>query len=156
MEHPIQHYYAMVDQVLTDLKINPADARGEAPGQWNLRHGSAAVWVDVFQSKDKDGNLIQSGYLQVLAPVCDVPVNNQHIFTKELLEINHSLYGVGFTIYKDKAYIKAIRELQGLDSSEVRATLDRVGIYANDYDDKLKEKYFPAPPGGGFSGGSRG
>jgi hypothetical protein len=154
MEQPIQHYYSMVDEVLTDLKINPADARGELPGQWNLKHGSASVWVDVFQSKDAQGNLIQSGYLQVLAPVCDVPVNNQHIFTKELLEINHGLYGVGFTVYKDKAYIKAIRELQGLDKSEVRATLDRVGIYANDYDDKLKEKYFPSP--GGFSGGSRG
>ena len=154
MEHPIQHYYSMVDEVLNDLKINPADARGEHPGQWNLKHGSASVWVDVFQSKDPQGNLIPGGYLQVLAPVCDVPVNNQHIFTKELLEINHSLYGVGFTIYKDKAYIKAIRELQGLDKSEVRATLDRVGIYANDYDDKLKEKYFPAPSG--FSGGSRG
>lgn len=154
MEHPIQTYYNMVDEVLTDLKINPADARGELPGQWNLKHGSASVWVDVFQSKDAQGNLIQSGYLQVLAPVCDVPVNNQHIFTKELLEINHGLYGVGFTVFKDKAYIKAIRELQGLDKSEVRATLDRVGIYANDYDDKLKEKYFPAP--GGFSGGSRG
>jgi hypothetical protein len=156
MEHPIQHYYTMLDEVLTDLSINPADARGDQPGQWNLKHGSASVWVDVFQSKDAQGNLLQSGYMQMLAPVCDVPVNNQHIFTKELLEINHSLYGVAFTIFKEKSYIKAIRELQGLDKSEVRATLDRVGIYANDWDDKLKAKYFPPPPGGAFTGGSRG
>lgn len=148
MNQPISHYYTMFEQVLTDYKVDPATARGEHPGQWNLKLGSASVWVDIFQSKDAQGNLQQYGYLQVLAPVCDVPVNNQHLFTKELLEINHSLYGVGFTIFKDKAYIKSIRELQGLDSSEVRSTLDRVGIYANDWDDKLKAKYGILPQGG--------
>ena len=148
MNQPIQHYYNMFEQVLAEYKVDPATARGQAPGQWNLKLGSASVWVDIFQSKDAQGNLAQYGYLQILAPVCDVPVNNQHLFTKELLEINHSLYGVAFTIFKDKAYIKSIRELQGLDISEVRSTLDRVGIYANDWDDKLKTKYGILPEGG--------
>jgi hypothetical protein len=148
MNQPIQHYYTMFEQVLAEYKVDPTTARGQAPGQWNLKLGSASVWVDIFQSKDAQGNLAQYGYLQMLAPVCDVPVNNQHIFTKDLLEINHSLYGVGFTIFKDKAYIKSIRELQGLDISEIKSTLDRVGIYANDWDDKLKAKYGILPPGG--------
>lgn len=148
MDHPLQHYYTLFEQVLTEYKIDPAMARGQAPGQWNLKLGSASVWVDIFQSKDAQGNLAQYGYLQVLSPVCDVPVNNQHLFTKELLEINHSLYGVAFTIFKDKAYIKSIRELQGLDNSEIKSTLDRVGIYANDWDDKLKAKYGIFPEGG--------
>jgi hypothetical protein len=147
MNQPIQHYYTMFEQVLAEYKVDPTTARGQAPGQWNLKLGSASVWVDIFQSKDAQGNLAQYGYLQMLAPVCDVPVNNQHIFTKDLLEINHSLYGVGFTIFKDKAYIKSIRELQGLDISEVKSTLDRVGIYANDWDDKLKAKYGILPEG---------
>ena len=148
--HPIDHYYKLAEEVITDLGVDLKLARGEQPGQWNLRLGSASVWIDVFQSRDAQGNLLPNGYLQVLAPVCDVPVNNQHLFTKELLEINHTLYGVGFTIFKDKAYIKSIRELEGLDKSEIRATFDRVGIYANDWDDKLKAKYF------GFSDGGRG
>ncbi len=146
----IQHYYNLVEQVLADYKIDPATARGQNSGQWNLKLGSAGIWVDVFLSKDAQGNPTQYGYMQVLAYVCDVPVNNQNLFTKELLEINHQLYGVAFTIFQEKAYIKSIRELEGLDKSEVRATFDRVGIYANDWDDKLKQKYF------GFSGGSRG
>ncbi len=150
MEHPIQHYHTMVEEVLTEYKIDPATARGPQPGQWSLKLGSASIWVDVFQTRDAQGNLLQNGYLQVMAPVCDVPVNNQHLFTKELLEINHSLYGVGFTIFKEMAYIKSIRELQGLDKSELKATLDRVGIYADDWDDKLKAKYLP------FTGGGRG
>lgn len=147
MNQPIQHYYTMFEQVLVEYKVDPTTARGQAPGQWNLKLGSASVWVDIFQSKDAQGNLAQYGYLQMLAPVCDVPVNNQHLFTKELLEINHSLYGVAFTIFKDKAYIKSIRELQGLDISEIKSTLDRVGIYANDWDDKLKAKYGILPEG---------
>jgi len=147
MEHPIKHYYDLVEQVLTEYKIDVAAARGQAPGQWNLKLGSASVWVDIFQSKDAQGNLTNYGYMQVLAPVCDVPVDNQHLFTKELLEANHSLYAVAFTIFKDKAYIKSIRELQGLDKSEVMSTFDRVGIYADEWDDKLKAKY------GIFSGG---
>lgn len=148
MNQPIQHYYTMFEQVLAEYKVDPTTARGQQPGQWNLKLGSASVWVDIFQSKDAQGNLQQYGYLQILAPVCDVPVNNQHLFTKELLEINHQLYGVAFTVFKDKAYIKSIRELQGLDVSEVKSTLDRVGIYANDWDDKLKTKYGILPEGG--------
>ena len=149
MDKPIQHYISLVEEVLSEYKIDPATARGAQPGQWNLKFGSANIWVDVFQSKDAQGNPVQYGYLQALAAVCEVPVNNQHIFTKELLEINHTLYGVGFTIFKDFAYIKAIRELQGLDKSEIKSTLDRVSGYANDWDDKLKQKYF------GFTGGGR-
>jgi hypothetical protein len=140
----------MVEQVLTDYKIDPAVARGQQPGQWNLKLGSASVWVDVFQTKDAQGNLMQSGYFQVIAPVCEVPVNNQQLFTKELLEINHSLYGVAFTVFKEWAYIKSIRELQGLDKTEVMSTFDRVGIYADEWDDKLRTKYQI------FSGGNRG
>ena len=150
MEHTIEHYHKLVDEVLTDYKIDPATAKGQIPGQWNLKWGSANVWVDVFQSKDAQGNLVQAGYFQVMAPVCDVPVNNQHLFTKELLETNHSLYGVAFSIFKDKAYIKSLRELEGLDKSEIKATFDRVGIYADEWADKLKTKYFA------FSGGARG
>lgn len=145
----IQHYYNMVEEVITSLGVDPATCRGDQPGQWNLKLGSASVWVDVFQSKDAQGNFIDYGYLQILAPVCEVPVNNQHIFTKELLEINHTLYGVGFTIYGNNAYIKAIRELDGLDKSEISSTFNRVGVYADDWDDKLKAKYFPATGGRG-------
>ena len=145
----IQHYYNLVEEVLADYKIDPVTARGQNAGQWNLKLGSASIWADVFLTQDTEGKPTQYGYMQVLAFVCDVPVNNQHLFTKELLEINHTLYGVAFTIFQEKAYIKSIRELEGLDKSEVRATFDRVGIYANDWDDKLKTKYLA------YTGGSR-
>ncbi len=137
----ISNYYAMVEEIIKDLGVDPAICRGENPGQWNLKKGSANIWVDVWQTKDKDGNLLDYGYLQIMAPVTEVPVNNQHLFTKDLLEINHTLYGVAFTIFKDWAYIKGIRELDGLDKGEALAMFNRVGNYSDDYDDKLRQKY---------------
>lgn len=148
MQH-INHYFDMVEDVIRDLGVDPATCRAEKPGTWNLRLGSASVWVDVWQSKDQNGNLVDGGYLQIMAPICEVPEVNQAAFTKELLEINHRLYGVGFTIFEKWSYIKAIRELEELDKSEVRATFDRVGIYADDYDDMLKAKYWPVEGGRG-------
>lgn len=145
----IQHYYNLVEEVIRDLGVDPAIARGDAPGQYNMRLGSVSVWIDVFQSKDTNGNLIDYGYLQILAPVCDVPADRAAEFTLELLQTNHTLYGVAFTVYSNKAYIKSIRELEGLDKSEIRATFDRVGTYADDHDDRLKAKYFPATGGRG-------
>ncbi len=144
---PIQNYYNIVEEIIRDLGVDPAACRGEIAGQWNLKRGSANIWVDVWQTKDQQGNLLDYGYIQVMAPVCEVPVNNQNLFTKELLEINHSLYGVAFTIFKDWAYVKAIREVDGLDKAEAQAMFNRVGAYSDEYDDKLKQKYGMAPAG---------
>lgn len=147
MDQPLNYYYQLLEQVLTESRIDPATARGTQAGSWNLRMGSASLFADIIQSQDAKGNPLPYGYFQVLAPVCAVPVNNQHLFTKELLEINHALYGVAFTIFKDHTYIKSIRELQGLEKSEIKSTLERVGIYSDEWDDKLRARY------GIFTGG---
>jgi len=134
---PLQTYYDMIDNIIRGFGVDPAACKNaETPGQWNLKKGSAPVWIDVWKLQDQE-----YGYFQVMAPICQIPVNNQHIFTKDLLEINHSLYGVSFTIFKDWAYLKMIRELDGLDQSEATAMINRIGNYADEYDDKLKQKY---------------
>ena len=141
---PITYYHEIVERVIQELGVDPKLCRGQAPGQWNMKLGSASVWIDVFQSKDAQGNYINDGYLQIMAPVMNIPPTRQEEFFKELLELNHSLYGVGFTVFKEGIYIKSIRELEGLEYTEVRSTFNRVGYYADDFDDKLKAKYIPA------------
>lgn len=133
-----QPYYQLVDQAIRTLGVDPELCRGDKPGQWNMQRGSASVWIDMF---DIEG---QGGYFQCMAPVSAVPQSNKEAFYTEVLELNHKLYGVGLTKYKDYVYIKAIRELEGLDVNEILATLRRVGTYADDYDDYFKNKYFPA------------
>lgn len=129
-------YYEIVEEAIRELGVNPVVSRGEKPGQWDLKRGSATIWVDVFYI-DKN----EAGYFQALSPIVKVPEDGDIDMFKELLEINHTFYGVAFTLYKDWVYVKAIREVNGLDQSEVLAMLNRIGFYADEWDDKLKEKY---------------
>ncbi|GHN01685.1 hypothetical protein WSM22_31740 [Cytophagales bacterium WSM2-2] len=138
---PLQYYFEMIEKVISEFGVDPKLCRGQNLGQWSMRIGSASIWIDAFQSKDKDGKYIDGGYLQVMAPIMAIPAERLLEFYQEILEINHKLYGVGFTKFENNLYIKSIRELEGLEHSEVLSTFKRIGYYADDYDDMLKAKY---------------
>ncbi len=133
----ITQYYAMVENVIRGLGVDPSLCKGEKEGQWSLTKGSASVWIDVWKA---DNGF--SGYLQIMAPVVQVPTSNKEAFFREILDINHTLYGVGMTAFGDWIYMKTVRELDGLDQAEATAMFNRVGGYADDYDDMLREKYW--------------
>jgi len=139
-------FFTVIETCIKSLGVDPNLCRGQKPGQWDLKKGSASVWVDVFLSS-QDENY---GYFQTMAPICQIPTANREAFFKESLEINHQLYGVSFTVYKDWLYLKMIRELAGLDQNEAMAMLNRTGVYADQYDDHFKNKYH-----GGVSSGDR-
>jgi hypothetical protein len=145
MEQQIDFYYQMVEKCITTLGVDPSLCRTDKPGQWDLRKGSASVWIDVWE-QEYDGN--PSGYFQVMAPVVEVPGNSREAFFKEILEINHKLYGVGMTLFENWVYIKTLRELEGLNESEAMAMINRIGNYADDYDDMLRTKYHAGSAGG--------
>ena len=132
----LQVYFDMVDKCIADLGVDPSLCRGEKPGQWSLKKGSASVWIDVWHIEQEN-----RAYFQVLAPVMEVPPTNQQAFFQELLEINYTLYGVAFVKFQNWIYVKLIRECDGLEQKEAAATINRVGWYADEYDDKLKVKY---------------
>jgi len=140
----LEKYAALVESAIKTLGVKPEDCKGENKGQWNLVRGSAKVWVDIFLSRDNS----EYGYIQIMSPICDIPEDRKMEFYKELLEINHDLYGVGFTKKNDIVYIRVIRELEGISESEILAMLRRVGTYADDYDDYLKNKYIDNLSGG--------
>lgn len=135
----MQVYYQMVDECIRSLGIDPNESRGEKEGQWNLRKGTASVWVDVFF--DTHNN---SGYIQVMGPVCKVPQNDTIPFYEELLQIGHNLFGVGFTKFNEWIYIKSLRETDDLQPREISAMLNRVGTYCDQYDDYFNNKYHNA------------
>jgi hypothetical protein len=135
----IEKYYNLVEKVISKLGVDPSTCRGEKSGQWNLVKGSASIWADVWKLEDKD-----YGYIQIMGPVCDIPDNKKLEFYEEVMEINHNLYSCALTKFKERIYVKSIRELDGLDETEVDAMFDRIGYYADYYDDYFKDKYFPA------------
>ncbi|HEY0029509.1 MAG TPA: YbjN domain-containing protein [Bacteroidia bacterium] len=132
----LQYYYDMVDKCISDLGVDPMICRGEKAGQWSLKKGSASVWIDIWHIEQEN-----RAYFQVLAPVMQIPPTNQQAFFQELLELNYTLYGVAFVKFNDWIYVKLIRECDGLEQKEAAATINRVGWYADEYDDKLKLKY---------------
>jgi len=129
-------YFAVVEECIQKLGIDPKTTKGQKEGQWNLTKGSVKVYIDIiYIEKEK------RSYFQVMAPVMQMPRSNRDNLTLELLTINHQLYGAAFTVYNEHVCIKSIRECDGLDSSEAFATITRVGNYADYYDDILKQKY---------------
>ena len=138
----IQSYYEMMENVIRNLGVDPAACReAETAGQWNMKRGSVNVWIDIFPAKNDTG---LAGYLQIMSPICEVPTNNTEAFYAEVLETSHDMYAVGFTKYDNWIYVKTIRELDGIDESEMSSMLNRVGYYGDLYDDHFKNKYFPS------------
>lgn len=136
MAQTLKNYYEIIEACIKDLGIIPTEARGDLPGQWNLKRGTANVWVDIWEIEAN-----KQIFFQLLSPIVTIPEKNKEAFFQDLLQINHALYGVAFTIKDNYTYIKMMREAQGLDKIEVTAMLERIGYYADLYDELLREKY---------------
>ena len=137
----LSKYFTMVEEIIQSLGVDPSLCRGQNPGQYSLMLGSARVWIDVWYIESQSRS-----YFQAMSPVMRLPIlQSQHAFFQELLEINDKLYGVAFTVYNGWAWLKHIRETDGLDKSEAEAMTHRIGVYADQYDDYLKGKYGEAP-----------
>ncbi|MFQ3575194.1 MAG: YbjN domain-containing protein [Cytophagales bacterium] len=136
MTLPLEYYYNMIENIIRDFGVDPEMCKGVKPGQYDLKKGSASVWIDIWKVEDED-----YGYIQILSPVIELPKNNLADFYQEILETNHKLYGVAMTKFENWIYMKSIRELEGLEENEARAMFNRVGNYADEYDDLLKSKY---------------
>ena len=128
---------ALVEASIKELNVDPVACRGQNPGQWGLTYKGVSVWIDVFNSATNNNRW----YFQVMSPLLEVPDKNKESFFQNCLEINHSLYGSAICKKNDWTYVMLLREAQGLDQSEVNATLDRVAIYCSDYRGKLQFKF---------------
>lgn len=136
MKHNLEDYYHIVEDAISELGVDPEGCRGKGDGQWNLRKGSAKIWLDLWHIER-----MRRAYFQVMSPVVPVPTSRREEFLMELLEINDRLFGVAFAVFDDWAWLKSIREVDDLDVSEAVAMLRRVGEYADQYDDLLMDKY---------------
>lgn len=127
----------LIESSISGLKVDPIACRGDKPGQWNLTYKGATIWIDVFNFTTAP----ERYYFQVMSPLTAVPDKNVEDYYKNLLEINHNLYGTWITKKDNWLYMMCLRETDGLDQSEVDATLDRVAHYCADYKGKLTFKF---------------
>lgn len=132
----LQPLYEIVEQAIASIGVDPKPCRRGGAGQWNMRKGSARIWLDLWFIEEEG-----RAYFQVMSPVVPVPKQRQEAFYKELLTVTDRLFGVAFTLYDGWAWIKSIREVEDLSVSEAKAMLIRVGNYADHYDNVLIDKY---------------
>lgn len=130
-------YYEIIEQCIAKLGIDPKICRSDSQqGKWVLRKGSVQVTISIMYI-DRE----KRSYCHIVSPIMRIPQKNQKELFQELLEINDKLFGVSFSIYQNHVWLRIIRECQGLDIDEAFNMLSRVGNYADQYDDILKEKY---------------
>ncbi len=136
----LQPYYNLVEQVMTGLGAPIEQCRTVAngqvvPGQWNLLKGSANVYVDVYASTDG------YAYCCIASPVMKITTAKLQAFYEKLLKLNHQMYAASFSINEGWIWLRIVRECAGMDFNECRAMFDRVGWYADQYDDELKSEF---------------
>jgi hypothetical protein len=128
-------YYMMVENIVLSFGLNPEECRKET-GRWAFYRGSALVLIDIYHSQPNNED-----YILISSPVVRVPKTNTEKFYKRILEINHFMYQASFSIKESQAFLKILRECRGLDSDEIKAMIQRVGYYADEYDDILKQEF---------------
>ena len=124
---PLQQYYDLVEQALTNFGLEPEKARGEEKGSWLLQKDGNPIWIDVFQKPQEPW-----GYFQCLSPAFELPGDEQvrcKIY-QALLEKAHTIFGVAITKYKNWIYVRVIRELTNITVEEIMNIIARVGTFA--------------------------
>lgn len=127
----------LVENYIKVLNVDPVACRGQKPGQWSIIYKGATIWIDAFNFPDKP----ERWYFQVMSPLLVVPDKNVEAFYQSVLELNHTMYGSSVCKKNDWTYVMSLREADGLDQSEVNATVERVAFYCSDYLGKLKFKF---------------
>ncbi len=132
----LEPLFKIVENAISDVGVDPKPCRRGEPGQWNMRKGSARIWLDLWYIEEEG-----RAYFQVMSPVVPVPMKRREEFFEEILTVTDRLFGVAFTLYDGWAWIKSIREVDDMSKSEAKAMIIRVGNYADHYDNLLIDKY---------------
>ena len=127
----------LVEKSLSGLQVDPLTCRSDKPGKWTVRIKDSEVWIDAF-SFDANPHRF---YLQIMSPLFKMTEFNQSDIQNDLLEFAYTMYGCSVCKRESWYFAMVLREANGLDQSEVDATIDRVGLYSSDIYAKFKKKF---------------
>lgn len=133
----LQKYYRTVEKAIEKIGLDPLNFRGSQDGEWTLHRGEHSIWIDVWYDDNE-----QVAYLQVVAPVMEIPQESQTVLFRELLQINLQLCGVAFAVHGEKVVLKGTRVAEGLDVEEARAMILLVSKYISNFSPLLLQRYF--------------
>ena len=130
-------YYSTVEDAIQKIGLDPSKFRGALEGEWTLHRGEYSIWIDVWEDP-----LEQVTYMQVVAPVMNIPIESQKVLFVELLELNLQLCGIAFAVHSEKVVLKGTRVADGLDVQEAYAMIMLISKYVSNFAPMLLKKYF--------------
>lgn len=133
----LKKYYSTVEQAITKIGLDPTKFRGEQEGEWTLHRGEYTIWIDVWNDPVE-----KVAYLQVVAPVMEIPEESQTVLFRDLLQINLQLCGIAFSVHGEKVVLKGTRVAEGLDVEEAHAMIMLISKYVSNFSPILLKRYF--------------
>lgn len=140
----LQHAISLVEAVLTDLGVDPQDARDTGDDDhaemWGLQNGSAHVFIRLEAATGDEEE--QETVLQVFSPILKLTTEAPPTeLLLRLLTLNAQLVTAGFCIVEDEVSLLTGRVCEGLDKSEVHEMVVDVAGLADHYDNVLSEEF---------------
>lgn len=112
-------------------------SHGETGHLWKFQYGSVEVFVQLTGSTGED-------VLTVWAKVLSLPVKNEAVLTRQLLELNwDTTFEARFAITEDQVSVMTTRSVEDLSAAEISRAITIVAGIADDHDDRLHAE-FPA------------
>ncbi|MCI4669545.1 MAG: YbjN domain-containing protein [Bacteroidia bacterium] len=130
----MRHLIGILEEAIAQLGIQPEETRGERPGTWLLQKGEAKILIELLTTDGKSATL-----LQISAPLVPWPSSNQQKVAVELLRKNHQLIDAGYSLFENTIYLRISRETAGLDVIEAIQMIAKMGHYAEELDEWLKD-----------------
>ncbi len=131
--------YDIIEKGILKMGVEPETARDQYAGQWEFNRGSASITVGLLQN-----DRFPNGYFyvtSVLMSELDVPSTKKEAFYRTLLEINTTLVNMQLTVSEGLVLLMSNRDALGLDDIEVAIAINELSFYADELDDKLKDRF---------------
>jgi hypothetical protein len=143
------NYYAIVEDALRVVGIEPEEARCANEGEWQLQKGESEIYIDIWvpESVNQWQYYVAENpepILQIMIPIGTLQaITNRELLMADLLQLNAQLY-YGAFIYNPQQNMIALqykRLATGINQREVLEPINALGYYAENLSVMLKERF---------------
>lgn len=143
------NYYAIIEDALRVVGIQPEEARCANEGEWQLQKGESEIYIDVWvpESVNQWQYYVAENpepILQIMIPIGALQaITNRELLMADLLQLNAQLY-YGAFIFNPEQNMVALqfkRLATGINQREVLEPINALGYYAENLSIMLKERF---------------
>jgi hypothetical protein len=137
---PLKQTIDMIEKMLRDWNIDPAQVKDKERNMWYLVQGSAKFHIELFKF-NKGPQIGEVDCVEVGGVIMKLPQDNYLPLYRRLLDLNSTSVGVYFAIRRDLVMLLATRDLAGCDTTELKTLVDEVRYFSDYWDDILMEEF---------------